>query len=1340
MMRSTFIFTILFIFVGLTDSIALNNKTNSNGVVSPVLLAASDESFESGLGGWTQSSSDDMDWSRRSGGTPSSSTGPSGAYDGSYYIYTESSSPNFPSKTAIITSPSYDVSSISAFTFNYHMYGATIGSIQLQISSNGGGSWGTIWSKSGNQGTSWQSYTVNLSNTTGSQMFRFVATTGSNYTGDIALDNFVFTTSAGCNDALSLSNTENYVFTRTYQNENGDVTDAIEQVTYFDGLGRPKQQVGIGHGNEACKDLVTHVAYDQYGRQTREYLPYVETGSSGSFRTGDIDENTRNYYDAAFPDDFNGVSTANPFSESQLEASPLSRPEKQAAPGYDWRLGGGHEVEMDYQTNTSSEVRNYQVSLTYTNGIYEPTLSSGGYYATGELYKTITKDENHTSGTAHTTEEFTDKQGRVVLKRTYADSDNNGDGDTTDSGETNAKHDTYYVYDDYGNLTYVLPPKVIHDSISTTEKNELCYQYKYDRRNRLAEKKVPGKGWEYIVYNKLDQPVLTQDANMRGVNSGEPTDQWLFTKYDAFGRVAYTGYISNSNGRSNLQGTFDGATYNYEQRQTSSRSLGGTNVYYTNNAKPQTSISEIYTINYYDSYDNLNIGFTIPNSNSLGETIIKGMGTKGLATVTKTRVLGTSQWITTAMGYDSKGRVVWTKTYNPFLGTTDIVAHDLDFTGTVLQTKTTHQKTGKSDIVTIDTYDYDHMKRLKKHTQTINGSTPEMITENDYDELGQLENKGVGNVASDSTRLQDIEYSYNVRGWLKSINDIGNTDKLFNFQLSYNDPSSGTPLFNGNISRADWRTDNTDSNLKYYRYYYDDLNRITSATAHNSAYNLSGVTYDKNGNIQKLKRGSSGAMDNLTYDYNNSDVSNRLRRVSDIGNTNGFEDGTNTGDDYMYDPNGNLTSDANKGITNITYNHLNLPVDVEFNGSSSQTIHYAYDATGVKLRKVIPGKTTDYAGNFIYEGGTLQFFSTSEGYVSYDNGQFNYVYNYVDHLGNVRLSYTDGDHNGSIDPATEIIQEKNYYPFGLTHQGYNGGGSSYGNDAAKRYGFGGKELQDETFSGNTLDWYDVSARNYDPALGRWMNIDPLAEQMRRHSPYNYAFNNPLYWIDPDGMAPTDWYQNLDNGNIEWHDGSAEKEGYVNLGKATDVAVGKGYSLQDNGVFTDNNTGKTYGKGDELAVGATGVSIESNGSFLEETQTYVNHNKDQLLSIADDLQTAGDGIAVTGYGAAVVGSAVAGVGAAPGATIAGIGNGVSMAGSLLEFGVNLITADYGAAAEEAGFIIGGEVIHNAVDRLIPGPTPNMSEEVSNGINVIRTNLNTMKPVVIERGYEKIKEGN
>jgi len=309
------------------------------------------------------------------------------------------------------------------------------------------------------------------------------------------------------------------------------------------------------------------------------------------------------------------------------------------------------------------------------------------------------------------------------------------------------------------------------------------------------------------------------------------------------------------------------------------------------------------------------------------------------------------------------------------------------------------------------------------------------------------------------------------------------------------------------------------------------LNRITSATDNISRYNLSGMEYDKNGNITNLTRKGHivdnpvstnstdfGTMDVLSYNYETN--SNKLIKVTDailaIPGDGGFKDGNKSGNDFSYDANGNMKTDANKGITAITYNHLNLPTSVTLPGG---TILYIYDATGVKQKKIVPGKETQYAGNYIYEkiGTTteLQFFNHPEGYVSYDGGQFNYVYNYTDHLGNVRLSYTDANGNGSIDLSSEIIQENNYYPFGLSHKGYNIVNNGLGNVAAKRYKFGGKELQDEL----SLDWYDVSARNYDPALGRWMNIDPLAEQMRRHSPYNYAFNNPIIFQDPDGMAP-----------------------------------------------------------------------------------------------------------------------------------------------------------------------------------------------------------------------------
>ena len=87
-----------------------------------------------------------------------------------------------------------------------------------------------------------------------------------------------------------------------------------------------------------------------------------------------------------------------------------------------------------------------------------------------------------------------------------------------------------------------------------------------------------------------------------------------------------------------------------------------------------------------------------------------------------------------------------------------------------------------------------------------------------------------------------------------------------------------------------------------------------------------------------------------------------------------------------------------------------------------------------------------------------------------------------------------------------IFEENNYYPFGLKHKGYN----DY-TPTSNKYKYNGKELQDEL----NLNVYDYGARNYDPALGRWMNIDPLAEKMSRYSPYNYCFDNPIRFTDPD---------------------------------------------------------------------------------------------------------------------------------------------------------------------------------------------------------------------------------
>ncbi|MDN4031020.1 RHS repeat domain-containing protein, partial [Chryseobacterium gambrini] len=135
----------------------------------------------------------------------------------------------------------------------------------------------------------------------------------------------------------------------------------------------------------------------------------------------------------------------------------------------------------------------------------------------------------------------------------------------------------------------------------------------------------------------------------------------------------------------------------------------------------------------------------------------------------------------------------------------------------------------------------------------------------------------------------------------------------------------------------------------------------------------------------------------------------------------------------------------------------------------------------------------------------LQFLPTSEGFYDYIKNQ--YIYQYKDHLGNTRVSF--GKNSAG---ALEIVDANDYYPFGMNH--LKSGNSFFGSSSYKNYKYNGKELQESGM-------YDYGARFYMADIGRWGVVDPLAEKMRRYSPYNYAFNNPIRFIDPDGMQNKD---------------------------------------------------------------------------------------------------------------------------------------------------------------------------------------------------------------------------
>ncbi|PTT03458.1 sugar-binding protein [Pedobacter sp. HMWF019] len=874
----------------------------------------------------------------------------------------------------------------------------------------------------------------------------------------------IYTTGASferCSDFLSTpSANQNYISTKVFKtpgfltdsdiNRTGLSTcDVGQTIRYFDGLGRPVQTVTV-QGSPGLKDMIQPFAYDALGRESVKYLPYAVTNNGGAFRT---DALTSGAGQQLFYNTATGVkNTTTPFSVTVFESSPLNRILEEGAPGMPWQPAttrtttGGRTVVSEYGTNIASD----PVKLWVINASGASTTAA---YGEGKLYKTTIKDENWLSGKAGTEDEYKDLQDHVILKRLW---------------ETETKSlSTYYVYDDFGNLRYVLPPAVNENgqnTISSFSESDVVfknfiYGYSYDGRQRLIKKQVPGKGWEFMVYNTLDQVVLSQDA----VQRAKTTPEWFYTKYDVFGRVVSTGiYARNLVTQSEMQTVVTNDGLSNSLFETRPINTDGSNSDYTNVAFPRDN-TQAQVVSYYDNYAFVGNTFGGPTGNQM-----PAVRTKTLLTGTKVNTLGAPDMLLTVNYYDDEGRVIQSKSQNHLAGT-DVVNNTYKFSGELKSSSRTHVVSGVTTIIA-SRYDYDHMGRKLATWESINGAPEIVLNKMDYNDIGQLGSKSLHSTDNGTTFLQKSDYAYNERGWMKS-----NISPQFSFELKYQDGT--TPQFNGNIANQSWGSNGSNPNT--FTYGYDKLNRLLSGTS--TGIVMSEVlTYDVMGNIASLNRnGTLG-----TYDY--TGTGNRLNQV--IG---GLATGL-----YTYDGNGNVKKDGRTGVT-LTYNQLNLPATVTKTGL---TMAYTYDASGAKLRKVSNGATRDYVDGIEYDGTKIDIIHTEEGLARNNSGVYSYEYNLSDHLGNVRLSFYKNP-SGSL----EVLQQTNYFPFGKTLIAKAG---------QNKYLYNGKELQEE------LGQLDYGARFYDPEIGRWNVVDPLAEKMRRHSTYNYTFDNPIRFIDPDGMSPT----------------------------------------------------------------------------------------------------------------------------------------------------------------------------------------------------------------------------
>jgi RHS repeat-associated protein len=876
---------------------------------------------------------------------------------------------------------------------------------------------------------------------------------------------------------------------------NLNVCELNQTIQYFDGLGRLMQTVTV-KGSPTLKDIVQPIVYDAFGRELTKYLPYVDAGTAnGTYKANALTtgQGVLNFYNPAGStgtQQANGVvRTVYPFSQTILEPSPLNRVLEQGAPDAAWqpaasRTTTGRTVVSEYGSNVATGAEAVKLWVVTADGASCGTNT----YAVNKLYKTTVKDENWTTGKIGTVDEYKDFEGHVVLKRMW-------------ETET-VSLSTYYVYDDFGNLKYVIPPAVTATSFTAVPTDlpfsQFIYAYNYDGRQRVVEKKIPGKDWEFMVYNKLDQVVASQDAIQRA----KAPQEWLVSKYDAFGRVVLSGIyahpssVANTSYRKVLQDTVNARAKQYELKTTAGNG-------YNNQSWPSSGITVTLALNYYDEYTVPGLPTSPDSPYNLGGSYSNA---KSLPTVSKINVLGSANMLWQVSYFDREGRVARTikqhyKGADTAVNNYDDVVNAYSFPGELVASTRTHYVKGISQLYIANAFTYDHMGRAKDTRQKTGDlsstANPEvLLSRQNYNEIGQLSSKQLHSInLTTPIFAQTVSYGYNARGWLKSQGSA-----LFNESLNYEEViTGGTAQYNGNISRQQWGPVATPT-LHNYTYTYDRLNRLTTANSdegHNEQ-----LGYDVMGNISRLQRKKTNVLeDQLKYTYTGNRLTSLLDSTASVNAA--FQlSGTTS---YTYNANGNMLTRSNtvntgNNLSAITYNHMNLPSTLT---AGAAAIIYTYDAAGNKIRKQVASASinNEYISGINYEGGVLKFVSTPEGRVVRNSGT-NYTYEFTlsDHLGNGRVYF---DINGT---AARKIQEVDYYAFGLDIQR-----SLIGTE--NKYQYNGKEKQDQE------KMLDYGARFYDPVIGRWNVIDPMAEQGRRWSPYTYAFDNPIGFIDPDGMWP-----------------------------------------------------------------------------------------------------------------------------------------------------------------------------------------------------------------------------
>lgn len=854
-------------------------------------------------------------------------------------------------------------------------------------------------------------------------------------------------------------------------------------VQYMDEFGRPElmlEQQGTPSGN----DLISLTEYDEAGRASKQWIPVPVNGGTGTYRFVDIVKGKS--------DEYHG---GNAYSETIYENSSLNRVKKKCGPGWQWH-GSDKSVKTEYLTNTQS---GELAVKKYTVAVGSDILQGGDLYPAGSTYVVRMEDED-----GNVRYEFTDFEGRIVLSRVIGEAGN---------------HDTYFVYNNDGDLRVVLPP-LAADYPSLINKNigeiPYAYCYWYDDKHQKVTKKIPGCDPIYCVYDRTGRVVMSQTGNQR------KTNEWTYNKYDFAGRLVIMGICTNAGTHESL---IEAYSYRSVIESFNSQSAADRFGYTRNFVMGDGEIPLV--VNYYDFYDYQDL--SLFSGKGLGNKRIPGYEAGYMYDL---RGMHTGSFIA-CLDDPSKGEYTAyyyaETTYQPV----QVVSNgfDIGYYNLCVTTKYNFARQPVSKLIEYSgnvsvkqeyTYSYDHSGRLIDTYHQLENNDKILLSHNEYNEVGGLALKTRHN------NSDTITYAYNVRGWISEIRS-----DLFTENLYYNETllPGGIKCYNGNV--ADVRIEQ-NGNSYHQLCFYDKLNRLSSSRACTESGGSLGkgsfresLFYDKMGNITTLERmGKDNSYVSVQMQYDGNQVKSAYGFTNDSYIPTdvclSYPNDVDLETEYYYDANGNLRANLDYGIVAIRNNILNLPDTIQLKNGNQIINHYLADGRrygsesktylvplvvplGVVVNSSDPytTKTDVIHGDCYYKNGILSMVKTSGGYISYtrvgidSHPEKSYFYYTYDHLGNVRIAQ---NFDGWIrNQSTE------YYPTTL----------HYGRSTSPElqpFKYGGKEL----ITMHGIDAYDFSSRMLSPMLMRFMSIDPLCEKYYSTSPYAYCANNPVRYVDPTG--------------------------------------------------------------------------------------------------------------------------------------------------------------------------------------------------------------------------------